>query len=141
MQWGKITKNQVYIISFIKLDVIKINFFIYIFLFQWYPPLNGAPSMSPSKVVVILSLVLGVRGISEETTTGVHNLYKMFKKGTLKVPAIDVNNSVTKVTTATCSSAWGDACAGPRRVQRVKLCRYIYTDSEISKYRRIELIN
>jgi adenosylhomocysteinase len=37
------------------------------------------------------------RGISEETTTGVHNLYKMFKEGTLKVPAINVNDSVTKV--------------------------------------------
>ncbi|XP_034942227.1 adenosylhomocysteinase [Chelonus insularis] len=36
------------------------------------------------------------RGISEETTTGVHNLYKMFKNGTLKVPAINVNDSVTK---------------------------------------------
>ncbi|GBP12371.1 Adenosylhomocysteinase [Eumeta japonica] len=38
----------------------------------------------------------GVRGLSEETTTGVHNLYKMFKEGTLKVPAINVNDSVTK---------------------------------------------
>ena len=41
--------------------------------------------------------VPGIRGITEETTTGVHNLYKMFKKGLLKAPAIDVNNSVTKV--------------------------------------------
>merc|ERR1719341_2366505 len=32
----------------------------------------------------------------EETTTGVHNLYKMFKNGALKVPAINVNDSVTK---------------------------------------------
>ena len=37
-----------------------------------------------------------VRGISEETTTGVHKLYKMFKDGTLKCPAINVNDSVTK---------------------------------------------
>jgi len=37
-----------------------------------------------------------VKGISEETTTGVHRLYEMVKAGTLKVPAIDVNNSVTK---------------------------------------------
>jgi adenosylhomocysteinase len=37
-----------------------------------------------------------VRGISEETTTGVHRLYEMFKKGTLKVPAFNVNDSVTK---------------------------------------------
>lgn len=39
----------------------------------------------------------GIKGISEETTTGVHNLYKMLKKGELKVPAINVNDSVTKV--------------------------------------------
>lgn len=39
------------------------------------------------------------RGISEETTTGVHNLYKLFKSGALKVPAINVNDSVTKVST------------------------------------------
>jgi adenosylhomocysteinase len=37
-----------------------------------------------------------VRGISEETTTGVHRLYEMHKKGKLKVPAINVNDSVTK---------------------------------------------
>ncbi|KAI0746944.1 S-adenosyl-L-homocysteine hydrolase [Daedaleopsis nitida] len=38
----------------------------------------------------------GVRGLSEETTTGVHHLYKMFRDGKLKVPAINVNDSVTK---------------------------------------------
>ncbi len=38
----------------------------------------------------------GIRGVSEETTTGVHRLYEMFKNGTLKVPAINVNDSVTK---------------------------------------------
>lgn len=38
----------------------------------------------------------GIRGITEETTTGVHNLYKMLKKGQLGVPAINVNDSVTK---------------------------------------------
>jgi len=37
-----------------------------------------------------------VRGLSEETTTGVHRLYEMAKQGTLKVPAINVNDSVTK---------------------------------------------
>ncbi len=37
-----------------------------------------------------------VRGLSEETTTGVHRLYEMHKKGELKVPAINVNDSVTK---------------------------------------------
>jgi adenosylhomocysteinase len=37
-----------------------------------------------------------VKGISEETTTGVHRLYEMAKKGSLAVPAINVNDSVTK---------------------------------------------
>jgi adenosylhomocysteinase len=37
-----------------------------------------------------------IRGLSEETTTGVHRLYEMAKNGTLKVPAINVNDSVTK---------------------------------------------
>lgn len=38
----------------------------------------------------------GIKGLSEETTTGVHNLYKMMNNGKLKVPAINVNDSVTK---------------------------------------------
>ena len=37
-----------------------------------------------------------IHGITEETTTGVHRLLEMLKKGTLKVPAINVNDSVTK---------------------------------------------
>src|SRR6185436_4272925 len=37
-----------------------------------------------------------IRGLSEETTTGVHRLYEMFRAGKLKVPAINVNDSVTK---------------------------------------------
>ena len=41
-------------------------------------------------------LLEGCRGISEETTTGVHRLYVMHKKGELKTPAINVNDSVTK---------------------------------------------
>merc|ERR1712080_278568 len=41
-------------------------------------------------------LVGGIKGISEETTTGVHNLYRRFKNGTLKIPAMNVNDSVTK---------------------------------------------
>jgi adenosylhomocysteinase len=41
-------------------------------------------------------MMKGIRGISEETTTGVHRLYDMEKTGTLKVPAINVNDSVTK---------------------------------------------
>ncbi len=41
-------------------------------------------------------LLKQVRGISEETTTGVHRLYEMAREGTLKVPAFNVNDSVTK---------------------------------------------
>jgi adenosylhomocysteinase len=41
-------------------------------------------------------LLKDVRGVSEETTTGVHRLYEMMKAGKLKVPAINVNDSVTK---------------------------------------------
>jgi len=41
-------------------------------------------------------LVNNLKGISEETTTGVHRLYERSKKGTLPVPAINVNDSVTK---------------------------------------------
>lgn len=41
-------------------------------------------------------LASGIKGISEETTTGVHRLYERMKKGTLPIPAINVNDSVTK---------------------------------------------
>ncbi len=41
-------------------------------------------------------VVEGLRGISEETTTGVHRLYQMLENGELLVPAINVNDSVTK---------------------------------------------
>jgi len=41
-------------------------------------------------------LVSDIRGLSEETTTGVHRLYERMKKGTLPMPAINVNDSVTK---------------------------------------------
>ena len=41
-------------------------------------------------------LLAGIKGLSEETTTGVHRLYERMKKGTLPMPAINVNDSVTK---------------------------------------------
>ena len=41
-------------------------------------------------------LVAGIKGLSEETTTGVHRLYERMKNGTLTLPAINVNDSVTK---------------------------------------------
>lgn len=41
-------------------------------------------------------LIAGIKGISEETTTGVHRLYERMKNGTLSLPCINVNDSVTK---------------------------------------------
>lgn len=41
-------------------------------------------------------LLASIKGVSEETTTGVHRLYEMAKEGSLKIPAINVNDSVTK---------------------------------------------
>ncbi len=41
-------------------------------------------------------LLADIKGVSEETTTGVHHLYQMLRKDTLKIPAINVNDSVTK---------------------------------------------
>ncbi len=40
--------------------------------------------------------IAGIRGLSEETTTGVHRLYQMMERGELKMPAININDSVTK---------------------------------------------
>ncbi len=73
------------------------------------PPFN--PDKDPEEWGVILDtlrqelkerpgtwtkIAKGIRGVSEETTTGVHRLYEMMKAGTLLFPAINVNDSVTK---------------------------------------------
>lgn len=50
-----------------------------------------------TKKIIKSYFFTGIIGLSEETTTGVHNLYKMLKDGNLKIPAINVNDSVTKV--------------------------------------------
>src|SRR5262245_10560741 len=55
--------------------------------------LNEELTKNPGKWTAIAK---GIRGVSEETTTGVHRLYEMQKKGTLMFPAINVNDSVTK---------------------------------------------
>ena len=57
------------------------------------------PSVDFFKLSFVYYLLTGIKGLSEETTTGVHNLYKMMEKGELKVPAINVNDSVTKART------------------------------------------
>ena len=53
-------------------------------------------TMSYCQRLIASSLFEDIKGVSEETTTGVHHLYKMFRDGRLKVPAINVNDSVTK---------------------------------------------
>ena len=55
--------------------------------------LRGELARHPGRWTTIAQ---GLRGVSEETTTGVHRLYEMMKKGTLLFPAINVNDSVTK---------------------------------------------
>lgn len=51
---------------------------------------------SPVCATEFPEMLKDVKGVSEETTTGVHHLYKLFKDGKLKIPAINVNDSVTK---------------------------------------------
>ena len=56
------------------------------------------------------------RGVSEETTTGVHRLYKMMEQGKLLVPAINVNDSVTKIEVR--QPVWLPGIAGGRHQAR-----------------------
>ena len=68
------------------------------------PALSMRSTLSTSKARYHQCIILAhsyifftdIRGVSEETTTGVHHLYKAFREGKLKVPAINVNDSVTK---------------------------------------------
>ncbi len=55
--------------------------------------LGAALAKTPDKWRAIAKVI---RGVSEETTTGVHRLYQMQEKGELLFPAINVNDSVTK---------------------------------------------
>jgi len=66
-------------------------------------------------------LLKGIKGLSEETTTGVHNLYKMFKTGKLKVPAINVNDSVTKSKFDNLYGCRESLCDGIKRATDVML--------------------
>jgi adenosylhomocysteinase len=71
-----------------------------LYAFEGGKPLNMILDDGGDLTNVVLDqhreLVGEIRGISEETTTGVHRLYERQKKGTLPVPAINVNDSVTK---------------------------------------------
>jgi len=66
-------------------------------------------------------LLKDIKGLSEETTTGVHNLYKMFKAGELKVPAINVNDSVTKSKFDNLYGCRESLCDGIKRATDVML--------------------
>jgi adenosylhomocysteinase len=71
-----------------------------LFAFEGGKPLNMILDDGGDLTNIVLDkhpeLVDGIRGLSEETTTGVHRLYERMKKGTLPMPAINVNDSVTK---------------------------------------------
>jgi adenosylhomocysteinase len=55
--------------------------------------LRESMALDPTRYTTMLA---GIRGVSEETTTGVHRLYEMQRAGTLAFPAINVNDAVTK---------------------------------------------
>ncbi|OEK05364.1 adenosylhomocysteinase [Roseivirga misakiensis] len=71
-----------------------------IFAFEGGKPLNMILDDGGDLTNMVLDkypeLVPGIKGLSEETTTGVHRLYERMKNGTLPLPAINVNDSVTK---------------------------------------------
>ena len=71
-----------------------------LFAFKYGKPLNMILDDGGDLTNMVLDqfpeLVEGIRGISEETTTGVHRLYERVTKGTLPMPAININDSVTK---------------------------------------------
>jgi len=66
-------------------------------------------------------LLKDIKGLSEETTTGVHNLYKMHKEGQLKIPAINVNDSVTKSKFDNLYGCRESLCDGIKRATDVML--------------------
>ena len=71
-----------------------------LFAFEGGQPLNMILDDGGDLTNMVLDrfpeLVPAIKGLSEETTTGVHRLYERMKKGTLPMPAINVNDSVTK---------------------------------------------
>ncbi len=71
-----------------------------LFAFEGGQPLNMILDDGGDLTNVVLDkhpeLAAGIKGLSEETTTGVHRLYERQQKGTLLMPAINVNDSVTK---------------------------------------------
>ena len=76
-------------------------------------------------------LLEGIKGLSEETTTGVHNLYKMMKNGELKVPAINVNDSVTKSKFDNLYGCRESLTDGIKRATDVMLAGKLYSNSSL----------
>ena len=77
-------------------------------------------------------LLEGIKGLSEETTTGVHNLYKMMKNGELKVPAINVNDSVTKSKFDNLYGCRESLTDGIKRATDVMLAGKLYSNSSLN---------
>jgi len=71
-----------------------------LFAFEGNKPLNMILDDGGDLTALVFEkypeLIPGIKGVSEETTTGVHRLYELEKKGKLPIPAFNVNDSVTK---------------------------------------------
>ncbi len=63
---------------------------------EWTVILNLLRESLKTRPGYFTKMLAGIKGVSEETTTGVHRLYDMMKKGELAMPAINVNDSATK---------------------------------------------
>ena len=63
---------------------------------EWHVIIDLLKKLQAEDPQLFTNLAPGIRGVSEETTTGVHRLYEMKEAGTLLFPAINVNDAVTK---------------------------------------------
>ena len=77
-----------------------------------------------------------MKGVSEETTTGVHRLYQMMEKGELLVPAINVNDSVTKSKFDNLYGCRESLADGIKRATRFVLCRLLWKDSKLQRWKK-----
>jgi adenosylhomocysteinase len=63
---------------------------------EWHVVIDLLNKLQAEDNTLFTRMIAGIRGVSEETTTGVHRLYEMLERGELKFPAINVNDAVTK---------------------------------------------
>lgn len=63
---------------------------------EWHVIIDLLNKLQAEDDTLFTRMIAGIRGVSEETTTGVHRLYEMLENGQLKFPAINVNDAVTK---------------------------------------------